>query len=292
MSALHRFAQLFRTQRGLTLFSRNSLGAFGLLSGVLQIVLALWVDVAISAPQRWVLLGALLAVSLLFGAYRAWPQRKVTREFSNPDIAITVEVGDLFAQGSHLVIGFTDTFDTDTTNGVVISSTSVQGQFQEKVYGGDVGKLDSDLSDALERVEYVSTETSEAKPIGKLRRYPISTVATLGSPARHYFCVAYSKMENDLIAQSSVDALWKSLDAVWDAIHVRGQRKAVSIPIIGSELARVSCLNRESLLKMITLSFVARSRQNPVCKELRIVVHPKDFEHINMLEVDAFLRTL
>ena len=72
-------------------------------------------------------------------------------------------------------------------------------------------------------------------------------------------------MGNNLIASSNVDFLWQSLGAVWEAIYVRGQRKEVSIPIVGSELARVACLNRESLLKMILLSFVARSRQSVVC---------------------------
>lgn len=292
MITSHGFGQLFRTQRGLTLFSRNALGAFGVLSGVLQIILALWEGVRLSSPQRWILFGALLAVSLLFGVLRAWPRRRVTRDFLNPDVTVTVEVGDLFDQATHLVIGFTDAFDTDASNEVVISGSSVQGQFQVKVYEGDVARLDADLNAALVGTRRLSTEDRSDKPIGKLDRYPISTVATLGTPARRYFCVAYSRMGNNLIAQSNVDSLWRSLDAVWDAVYLHGQRKAVSIPIIGSELARVSCLNRGSLLKMIALSFIARSRQDPVCKELRISVHPKDYEHINMLEVDAFLRTL
>lgn len=120
----------------------------------------------------------------------------------------------------------------------------------------------------------------------------MGTVAVLGAPNRHYFCVAYTKMQNNLIAQSDVDLLWRSLSEVWESVYLRGQQKAVSIPIVGSELARINCLDRESLLRMILLSFVARSRQGIFCKELRIVVHPKDFDQLNMLEVAAFLRTL
>jgi len=64
------------------------------------------------------------------------------------------------------------------------------------------------------------------------------------------------------------------------------------MPIIGSELARINCLDRESLLRMILLSFAARSREDPVCRKLVVVVHPKDYDRINMLEIEAFLRTL
>jgi hypothetical protein len=136
------------------------------------------------------------------------------------------------------------------------------------------------------------TERRAAKAHGKLKRYPIGTVAVLGDPARRFFCVAYSKMQNNLIAKSTVDYLWESLSQLWEAIYLNGQRGAVAIPIVGSELARVNCLDRESLLRMILLSYVARSREDPVCKELIVVIHPRDYARINMLEMDAFLRTL
>ena len=43
---------------------------------------------------------------------------------------------------------------------------------------------------------------------------------------------------------------------------------------------------------MMILSFVANSRQQDVCKELVVIVHRKDYEKIDMLEVRAFLHTL
>ncbi|MDV7215482.1 macro domain-containing protein [Streptomyces prunicolor] len=254
--------------------------------------LALWASIKLTSHDRWVLLLSLLGFSILFGLIRAWPQRVASRDFDSPDIKVRVIVGDLFEQQTHLVIGFNDLFDTDTTNNVVINQASVQGQFQDKIYGNDLVRLDAELTTALASQLVTEAEDVSAKSVGKRDRYPIGTVAVLGDPARHFFCVAYSKMGNNLIASSDVDFLWQSLGAVWDAVYVRGQRKEVSIPIVGSELARVACLNRESLLKMILLSFVARSRQSVVCKQLTIVIHPKDYYHINMLEVEAFLRTL
>jgi hypothetical protein len=89
-----------------------------------------------------------------------------------------------------------------------------------------------------------------------------------------------------------VDYLWQSLGSVWDAVYLHGQRETVAIPIVGSELAKINCLDRESLLRMILLSFVARCREELICKKLVVVIHPKDYDRINMLEVDAFLKTL
>lgn len=62
--------------------------------------------------------------------------------------------------------------------------------------------------------------------------------------------------------------------------------------LVGSELPQISSLDRESLLKMVILSFVANSRQQNVCKNLTIVVHRRDYERIDMLEVRAFRHTV
>ncbi|MCD0448316.1 DUF6430 domain-containing protein [Actinocorallia sp. API 0066] len=288
----HSMVVLFQTKRGLLLLAQSSLVAFGILSGFAQIVLAIWPNPHLSSNERWFLLAALLVASLVFGLSRTWPRSGADRSFDSPDITVSIVVGDLFDQQTHLVVGFNDVFDTDTTDSVIIAASSVQGQFLQRIYGGDRGKLDADISDSLAGVQISEAEDRANKSAGKLERYPMGTVAVLGAPNRHYFCVAYTKMQNNLIAQSDVDLLWRSLSEVWESVYLRGQQKAVSIPIVGSELARINCLDRESLLRMILLSFVARSRQGIFCKELRIVVHPKDFDQLNMLEVAAFLRTL
>lgn len=283
---------LFATRRGLALFARSALAVLGALAGLLQVILAIWSGVTISDQDRWNIFLALFGASVIAAIANSWPRSSITREFNNPEITVRVVVGDLFEQNSHLVVGFSDTFDTDTTNSVVVSKASVQGQFLERVYGGNIDLLDSDISDALSGVPIVSAEDVSEKNQGKVERYPLGTVAVLGSADRHYFCVAYSKMQNNLIASSSVDYLWKALGATWEAVYLRGQRSRVSIPLVGSELARIACLNRESLLKMVMLSFVARSRESVFSKELTIVIHPTDYHHINMLEVASFLRSL
>lgn len=107
-----------------------------------------------------------------------------------------------------------------------------------------------------------------------------------------FFCIAYGHMQNNLVVRSSVDDLWRSLDDLWESIDVSGRREPVAMPVVGSEMARINHLDREVLLRMILLSFVAHSRQSPVTKELTITIHPKDAHLVDMLEVEAFLRVL
>jgi hypothetical protein len=285
------FWLIFGTRRGLRSFALNAFAAFGLISALIQFYSAIWQPRQSLPYPGGIALGVTVA-SALYGVVRAWPRREVRREFGRPDITIQVKVGDLFEQNAHLVIGFNDVFDTDMTNGTVINPRSVQGQFQERIYGNDLSRLDADLANALRGTAAIATESRSAKRQGKLKRYPIGTVATLGNSRRRFFCVGYSKMQNDLIAKSTVDYLWKSLGSVWDAVYLYGQRGTVAIPIVGSELAKINCLDRESLLRMILLSYVARSREELICKKLVVVIHPRDYDRINMLEVEAFLSTL
>lgn len=279
---------MFGTRRGLVVFTGTALATFGLLAGLVQLYAALWPKNNINQTATVVVIACLIVT---VATYRAWPRRSLRREFNLPDISVTVKVGDLFEQPGHLVIGFSDTFDTDPTDGKIINPDSVQGQFLQREYAGDRERLDKEIERALGGLKAVGEE-QPADKAGKRRRYPIGTVATLGPPARRYFCVAYTYMQNNLIAKSSVNDLWEALNRVWDAARQFGQRKTLVIPVIGSELARISSLDRDSLLKLTILSFVARSRQQDVCKELVVVVHRKDYEKIDMLEVRAFLHTL
>nr|WP_239077860.1 macro domain-containing protein [Streptomyces sp. SID9124] len=243
------------------------------------------------AIGMWLLLGTIV-ISTLRAVTKIPSDEIIQHNMHHPKVLITIKKGDLFSEHSHLIIGFTDTFDTDSSDGVVISDASVQGQFQKLFYADAIENLDSQLSNTLQDQEIRSRESRTQKRRGKLDRYEIGTVVTLGAPNRRFFCVAYGRMQNNLVVRSSTDGLWVSLSNTWEAVRQHGHLLPVAMPVIGSEMARVSALSRENLLKMILLSFVAHSRQNPVTKSFTVVVHPKDFADINMLEIRAFLRTL
>lgn len=230
-----------------------------------------------------------LAASLtaLRDQLRSNQRKKVFREdFIDPDIAIVVMSGDLFAQeDANLVVGFCDTFDTDTDRSIVISSESVQGLLLHRLYGGDRAKLDRDLKGALSRVPKASVESRSAKRVGKLTRYPLGTVATLHHANRRIFGLAYSRMGNNLVAHSSLPVLRTSLENLWEAVYLHGQLKPVAMPLIGSGLSRVREASHDDLLTLIVRSFTASSRRRYICPELRIIVHEPAFEKIRIAEI-------
>ncbi|MFY1631915.1 macro domain-containing protein [Solwaraspora sp. WMMB335] len=225
----------------------------------------------------WFVPLAALPLCLAAGLWHAWPPRAVAWRSSYPDFTVRIVVGDLFEQtDAELVVGFSDTFDTSVAGDRIIAGGSVQGQLLIRRYGGDQARLDADLDRALAPIPNTAVEQRSAKRFGKLIRYPLGTVAVLGSPGQRLYLVAYSRMGNDLVPRSSVGDLWQCLSRLWDAVYEHGQRRPVAMPVVGSGLARIDQLGPQALAQLILLSFVARSRETPICRELRIMVHPSD----------------
>jgi DNA-binding SARP family transcriptional activator len=216
--------------------------------------------------------------------------RTCRADFADLKATVVVTTGDLFAQDdANLVVGFCDTFDTDTNRNIIISSESAQGMLLRTLYGGDRRKLDRELRAALSRAPKVVVESRSAKPRGKLTRYPVGTVATLYHATRRVFAVAYSRMGNDLMARSTLPALRLSLESLWDAVYRHGQLKPVAIPLVGSSLSRTGATNEE-LLTMIVESFLTGLRRRYLGPELRVVLPPPLFDQMDVSEVLKMVR--
>ncbi|MGW3206731.1 macro domain-containing protein [Streptomyces sp. NPDC001135] len=205
-----------------------------------------------------------------------------------PSVQVTVVAGDLFdQQDAHLVVGFSDTFDTSVKDDRIIDSRSVQGQLLTRCFDGDQARLDRALKAALARSTPTAVESRRDKPRGKLRRYPLGTVAVLDLPKRRVFAVAYSSMGNDLICRSSLERLSASLDRLWDQIFLHGQRKPVAMALVGAGLARIDDADPQELALLVCRSFAEQTRLGVVSRELRLVVRPS---YVRRLDLPALRR--
>jgi transcriptional regulator with XRE-family HTH domain len=220
------------------------------------------------------------------------PRLPVRHQLSGLDVTLNIVAGNLFEQDTHVAVGFSDTFDTSILDDRIIHSSSVQGQLLHDAYHDDQERLDEQLDAALAGLAPERVETRADKPYGKLARYPLGTVAVLGEPRRLIFAVAYARMGNDLVARAPVEDLWHCFTNLWDAVYRRGQRGALSVPLMGSGLARIDTLDRGNLLRLILLSFVSYSRLRLICHELRIVISPGDVHRVNLVGLRDFLETL
>lgn len=228
---------------------------------------------------------ALAVLSFLIAIFLARPKTLIERKLSASDTKITIGVGDLLEQKGNIVIGFTDSFDTEI--GDIISPTSLQGQFQTKFFPARE-KLDLVINESLENV---SSKIDSAKTKGKKSRYPIGTVAVADQNGNKYFLVAYSRMRNDIRVESDICMLSTSLNKCWETIRTQGQHKPIHIGIVGSGLARTG-LSRALLLQFIVLSFIDAERRENLTSQLTIHILKSDVEHIDFVDLEAWLNGL
>lgn len=236
--------------------------------------------------QAWIGWTA-LAISALFGLVRAWP-RPIVTTYQAPSTTIRLVRGDLFAQqGSHLVIGVCETFDTASLH---IAPASVQGQFLQRVYNNDLRKLDADIERELAGVETIGAIEGKG---GKNQRYPLGTTVTLRSNAFCYFLVAYTLMDAHSTASSTTDGVWNSLSELWRSVRRESNGTCVCIPMIGGGQSKLSpVLPALDSVRFIALSFMLASRAARVCDELVIVAPPRQYDALDHLEIQAFLNSL
>jgi hypothetical protein len=283
-----------QSRRSLRLFAGNLLGAFGAASAAIQFVGPVF-PASFADPGRWTL--AAIGPCVLWAAVRARPRLRVRRAFTYPEMTVTVEPGDLFDRPEHLAVGFSDTFISEVWPDGPISPASVQGQLLARLYGGDAAKLDRALAAALRgvrpQVRPLRRERAELRRTGTSSvRYPIGTVAVLEDGPRRIFAVAYSRVGADGVARSSVEELWLGLNRLWDAVDQYSHEEAVAIPLLGSGLARLDYLEAQDILRLILLSFVARSRERKVCSALRVLIRPEELGRIDLPSIADFLQSL
>jgi len=215
------------------------------------------------------------------------------REFPGLQVELVVRRGDLFGQeDANLVVGFGDTFDTDTGNDAIISRESTQGQLLERVYRSDRKRLDADITRALNGIKPVAVESPQAKPRGKRRRYSVGTVVPVPLDGRRIFAVVHCRQDLDLVTHSSAAELRLALEQLWRSVRQHGLLKPVAIYLIGSGLSRVTELSREQLMIMIIDTFLESCADARCTPELRIVLRPAELERIRMSDVARFAEAL
>ncbi len=204
----------------------------------------------------------------------------VRERLEGTDISIEIRVGDIFKMKGDFIIGTNTTFDT---NNILISLSSLQGQFTKRYYD-NVEHLDDDLVRTLEDQKHVPAENTS----GKLRRYEFGTVAKVSPKNQVVYLVAIDELNEEGVV-SSLENVRQSLTKLWQYIGTHGRLSNLVIPIVGTKDARIQ-VPREIMLVEIIESFIrAIYTERKFCENLTIVIAKEDYDHIDLQELGNYL---
>jgi hypothetical protein len=237
------------------------------------------------------ILGTLVIFALVFSLWLYFKEGVIVYEDKDKNIKIKIFSDDLFEQvDSNLVIGMTDTFDTEL--GQIIDAKTIQGQFTSQIYGGNSNKLNQDLQTLLSSQHPNSGTIDQSKKQGNNTRYSIGTTVTLEHGVKKYFCVAYSHLDNQLHAKSSYENITMALTNLWKEVRKKSNNTKVSIPVIGSGLARINGMSYVWLIKTIIISYMTASKEANICPELHLIISKSDKNKIRWSQIKDFMENL
>lgn len=213
------------------------------------------------------------------------PVKKISYKYPGQDLIIEVCIDDLFKVPGQKIISTNTTFDTDIANGI-ISTKSLQGQFTEKYYPGDLLKLNADIDQGLNGIPHTIIQ----KQSGKTDRYDFGTTVKFNLSGQYFYWFAMSDLNINNNAKTTLKNVTHALDELWSFIDTKGEKLDTVIPCIGSGLGRLTT-SRKKLIAIIAQSFINASENQIFSNKLTIVVYPGDVEKsgLNLFEVKDLL---
>jgi hypothetical protein len=270
------------------LFSSHARATFFSCLGAIWLLLEMLSFFHLIEQTRIPSYGIFLAIglSILFVIFTRRPVSKICYKIPHKDITVEVVIGDLFSINGQKIISTNNTFDTDMSSGL-IAANSLQGQFSNKYFPGNIGELDKKIEDALNGIEFSSVEN----PLKKDKRYDIGTVAKIISGREKFYLLAMAELNSNGTADSGgLPNIRRALDAVWKFIASHGENDPIVIPLLGTGRGRVST-PRKKMIEIHAQSFIDASKDRIFSNKLIIVIWPDDAKNfeINLFEIKDYL---
>ena len=274
--------QDIRTKRFWVKYLTKTLALLGTVTAVVKGMVALFPTHADLFSGGAIFVVALVLCALI-GLGLTWP-RPIECDYEAPQTKIKIIKGDIFDQPDNLVVGITNSFDTETPH--IIERKSLLGQAIDRLYGGDFKRLDADLTTALAGRPIIG----EIAKLGKQYLYELGTVVAVSNGPRKVFFSAYAQMNVNNTAGTQIEILTKSLYSLWDEFVAQGNCQPLAITPWGGGPSRISSvLPAQDSIRLIILSFMFASRKQKVSDELTVVVPEPVFKKLDRLELQAFL---
>ena len=234
--------------------------------------------------QAWFIVPSATSLHAAWNSRQRFPSSLI----SDTDIIVELRVGDMFKREGAFIIGSTTTFDTSMEDHT-ISEKSIQGQFTLR-FAHDVRELDTQLNESLAHVPIQSELPVTSKRFGKRNSYGRGTVCPVILNNRKAYFVSIASLNNNRVAQSTLDELLDALPIMWSQLRERGGMENLVCPILGSGFSRINT-PKEKLVQHLIRSFVASSREGKLTEKLSIMIPGSDLNE-GKIDLEALRKFL
>jgi len=260
---------------------------FGIIAAILTISIFLFnIDIQ-TQIKDYCFFGVIFVLIIVIG-YGLWinrPKLSIIQQIPHRDIEIEIRVADMFDLKGSYIIGTNTTFDTEIGDDL-IAEKSVQGQFTKKFFM-DYKDLGNRINEKLVTYPF---DTVNFEKKGNVKSYEMGTVVKIKKNNIIAYFVAMARLNEQGVAQSSIEDIIISLNKLWEFISTHGGTEPIIIAIFGSRFGRL-IEKRDQIVDKIIQSFVIACISKKCTEKLIIVIHPVDFLkwNLNLAELKRIL---
>lgn len=195
---------------------------------------------------------------------------------------VEVKFGDIFEETADLkAIAFNEYFDTLVDdNGTVIARTTLNGQYIDKFYQGNVMDLDALISSDAHLAE-ASVGENANRQAGKNTMYRLGTICV----ANDYLLTALSRFDDNNRAYLDINDYITCLLNFWNEVDRVYAGRTLALPVLGSGITRFrdyENISDQELLELIIWTFKLSRIKFTYPSKVKIVVWEKKSEKINL----------
>lgn len=206
----------------------------------------------------------------------------------NMDITIEIKCCNLFKQEGSKLIQFSDTFDTDVYDKKLVKKSSLNGQFIISFFNNSIQELDQKIDNALKENKVTSSMNPKLK--GKKQVYSSGTVLHLEHHGENFILTAFSRMRPNGNSSMTKIAYTDFLSSLWKKLAVINVKDEIlNITVFGA--SSISGLpadfSYKDKLHEIIKSFLLASKNQGLCKKLRICMTTDDYSQLDYEDIKS-----
>lgn len=233
----------------------------------------------------WLIIAILLIVTIIIKRNKT----TIRTIIKGTDIYVRIRYCDIFSQKGAMILASMDTFDTNTTNGLVNPNT-LHGKLIETYYKNKADLLETETKNSLNLNNQELLETDNELR-GNKDRYEIGSTAILKPENKVIYFSALSKMTKNGTVEVRPENLVTFLSNIWVFISQFGDfTENLNIPVVGTGIKRLpSEYTNQDIIYEIINSFITASKVSGFCKELQICLYHKDYKYYDIEKIEKYL---
>lgn len=221
----------------------------------------------------------LILIYILIWAFANWARH--ARLDINGSV-VHVKVGDIFEEVGLKTIGFNEYFDT-VVDDIMISKSSLNGQYISKTYPGGTKNLDAGII----KDDHLNTsvvETNSARASGKKTKYELGSIYVDGE----YLLTAFTHFDEDNRAYLSLKDYVSCMLNFWDEVDRVYAGRSVAVPLMGSGITRFrdAEVQPQELLQLLLWTFKISRVKFKHPANATIVIHKTLSDRINFVDLN------